>query len=115
MQLNPIGGIATGTYQFQTVFCGLTDMPADFQKLIDVTIPNCKNIYPCSDDKKVRKISVELHEETLKTVLRKLDEENIAISLDKCKFAKTKIEWLGYNINNEGTKTLIYTSEATKN
>ena len=70
---------------------------------------------PAQTTKKVRKISVELHEERLKTVLRKLDEENIAISLDKSKFAKTKIEWLGYNINNEGTKTLIYKSEATKN
>ena len=27
-----LGGNATGTYQFQTGFYGLTDMPAEFQK-----------------------------------------------------------------------------------
>ena len=31
-----IGGNATGKYQFQTEFYGLTDMPADFQKAIDL-------------------------------------------------------------------------------
>ena len=33
-----IGGRATGTYQFQAGFYGLTDMPADFQKAIDLTL-----------------------------------------------------------------------------
>ena len=33
-----IFGQATGTYQFQTVFHGLTDMPTDFQKAIDLRL-----------------------------------------------------------------------------
>ena len=45
-----IGGNATGTYQFQTGFYGLTDMPADFQKAIDLTLTNCKNTYAYIDD-----------------------------------------------------------------
>ena len=37
-----IGSNATGTYQFQTGFYGLTDMPAEFQKAIDLTLANCE-------------------------------------------------------------------------
>ena len=33
-----VGGNATGTYQFQTGFFGLTDMPAEIQKAIDHTL-----------------------------------------------------------------------------
>ena len=40
-----IGGHATGTYQFQTGFYGLRDMPAKFQKAIDLTLTSCTNTY----------------------------------------------------------------------
>ena len=45
-----IGGNATGTHQFQTGFYGLTDMPAVFQKAIDLTLTNCTNTYAYVDD-----------------------------------------------------------------
>ena len=35
-----IGGNATGTYQFQTRFYGLTDMPAVFQRSVDLALTN---------------------------------------------------------------------------
>ena len=40
-----IGGNATGTYQFQTGFYGFTDMPAEFQKAIDLTLTNFTKTY----------------------------------------------------------------------
>ena len=40
-----IGCIATETYQFQIGFYGLKDMPAEFQKAIDLTFTNCTNTY----------------------------------------------------------------------
>ena len=48
----------------------------------------------------------------LQTVLTKLDEENLAISFDKYKFACKQVEWLGFTINSEGTKPLIKKTEA---
>ena len=108
-----IGGNATGTYQFQTGFYGLTDMPADFQKAIDLTLTNSTNAYAYLDDILiVAKGSTELHQQKLKAVLDRLDEENLAISLKNCKFACKQIEWLGFNINSEGTTPLIKKSEA---
>ena len=76
-----IGGNATGTFQFETGFYGLTDMPAEFQKAIDLTITNCKNTYAYLDDILIiTKGSIEKHKETLEKVLHRLDEENLAIS-----------------------------------
>ena len=83
-----IGGNATRTYQFQTRFYGLTDMPTEFQKAIDLTLTNCTNTYAYLDDILiVTKGSTELHQQKLKAVLDKLDEEKLAILLEKCKFA----------------------------
>ena len=45
-----IGGRAKGTYQFQTGFYGLTDMPAEFRKAIDLTLNNEKDTFAFLDD-----------------------------------------------------------------
>ena len=61
-----IGGKATGTYQFQTGFYGLTDMPAEFQKAIDLTLTNCTNTYAYMDDILiVTKGSLDVHKQKL--------------------------------------------------
>ena len=88
-------------------------MPAEFQNAIDPTLTNCTNTYAYLDDILiVTKRSLDLHKQKLQTVLKKLDEENLAISLDKCKFACKQVEWLGSNINSEGTKPLMRKTEA---
>ena len=88
-------------------------MPAEFQKAVDLTLTNCTNTYAYLDDiLVVTKGNKELHQQKLKAVLDKLDEENLAISLEKCKFAYKEIEWLGFNINSEGTTPLIKKTEA---
>ena len=107
------GGNATETYQFQTGFYGLTDKPAEFQKAVDLTLTNCTNTYAYLDDiLVVTKGNKELHQQKLKAVLDKLDAENLAISLENCKFACKQIEWLGFKINSEGTAPLIKKTEA---
>ena len=45
-----IGGRATGNYQFQAGFCGLTDVPGEFQKAVDLTLKNKKHTFAVSDD-----------------------------------------------------------------
>ena len=88
-----IGGNATGTNQFQTSFYGLTDMQAEFQQAVDPTLTNCNNTYAYLDDILiVMKGTLETHRQKLQTVLTKLDEENLAVSLDKCKFACKQVE-----------------------
>ena len=42
---NIVSGDMTGTYRFKTGFCGLTDMPAEFQKAIDCTLAELDNTF----------------------------------------------------------------------
>ena len=80
---------------------------------MNLTLTNCNNTYAYLDDILiVTKGTIETHRQKLQTVLTKLDEENLAISLDKCKFACKQVEWLGFTINSEGTKPLIQKTEA---
>ena len=70
-------------------------MPAEFQRAVDLTLTNCINTYAYLDDILiVTEGTIETHRQKLQTMLTKLDEENLAISLDKCKFACKQIEWL---------------------
>ena len=88
---NLIGGQATGTYRFNTGFYGLTDMPAEFQKAIDITLANLTNTFSFLDDIIiVTKGGIQNHKEKLFKCLDKLEEEKLAINLKKCHFAKTK-------------------------
>ena len=108
-----IGGNTTGIYQFQTGFYFLTDMPAEFQKAVDLTLTNCNNTYAYLDDILiVTKGTIETHRQKIQTALTKLDKENLAIFLDKRKFTCKQIEWLGFDINSEATKPLTKKTEA---
>ena len=85
-----------------------TDTPPEFRKAINLTLTSYTKIFAYLDDILiVTKGSVKLQRQKLQAVLTKLDEKNLAISLDKCKFACKQIERLGFNINSEGTKPLI--------
>ena len=47
---NIVSGEGTGTYRFITGFYGLTDMPAEFQKVMDYTLGGLKNTHCFLDD-----------------------------------------------------------------
>ena len=107
-----IGSNARGTYKFQTGFYGLTDLPAELQKAIELTRTIYSNPYAYLDDILiVTKGSIEIHKQKLQTILKR---ENLAISLDKSKFACKQVEWVGYTMNSESTTPLIIKTEAIK-
>ena len=97
----------TGTYGFKTGFCGLTDMPAEFQKAMDYTLMDLKSTFCFLDDILiVSKGSEEDHFQLVVDCLMKLDAYNLRINLPKCHFAKQEISWLGYKITQSGTSPL---------
>ena len=42
------------------------------------------------------------HMRTLEMVFKKLEDAGLSISLDKCKFGKDSIEYLGYQVSGNG-------------
>ena len=80
---------ATETYRFNTGFYGLTDKPAEFQKAIDKTLYNLKNSFRFLDDIIiVTGGGIENHKKHLFNCLNRLNDENLAINIDKFHFAK---------------------------
>ena len=47
----------------------------------------------------ITKGSLQDHENELDKTMRKLNEENLAINLQKCDFAKEETTWLGFKVN----------------
>ena len=98
-----LGGRARGTYRFINGFYGLTDMPATFQKTIDKTLENINTKFAYLDDTLViTKGSLQEHKNELDKIMRKLNEENLAINLQKCEFAKEETTWLGFKVTPNG-------------
>ena len=55
------------------------------------------------------------HKEKLFKCLDSLNEENLAINLNKCYIAKKKIKWLGYNSDQQGIQPIISKTQAMLN
>ena len=91
-------------------------MPAEFQKAIDITLSNLTNTFSFLDDIIiVTGVGIQNHKDKLFKCLDRLDDENLAINLDKCHFAKQKIKWLGYEINGESIKPIVTKTQAILN
>ena len=113
---NIIGGQATETYRFNTGFYGLTDMPAEFPKAIDKILYNLKNTFSfLIDIIIVTGGGIENHKKHLFNCLDRLNNEKLAINLDKCHFAKSKITWLAHEITEKGQKSDISKTQAIIN
>ena len=110
---NIIGGQATATYRFLTGFYGLADMPAEFQSAMDRTLNHAKNTFCFLDNLLVvSKGSEHEHKKLIMNVLEKLDRENMALKLPKCKFFQNEVNWLGHKLLSEGISPKITKTEA---
>ena len=64
-------------------------MPATFQKTIDKTLEGFSTKFAFLDDILViTRGSLQEHEKELDKILKRLDNEGLAINLQKCEFAK---------------------------
>ena len=98
-------GEFTGTHRFKTGFYGLTDMPKEFQKAMDNTVQGIQGVFCFLDDILiVSKGSVTKHNKIVDNILSKLDREGFALKLSKCKFSKTKLIWLGFEVDETGVR-----------
>ena len=98
-----VGGKATGTYLFLTGFYGLADMRAEFQKAMDRNINHAKNTFCFLDDILIVSKGNEIeHGKLVETVLKKLDDENLALKISKCEFFKQQVNWLGHHLSELG-------------
>ena len=102
-------------FHFINGFYGLTDMPVIFQRTIDKTLLDINSKFVYADDILIiAKGTLEDHKKIDRT-LHRLNEENLAISLQKCKFAREEITWLGLTITPNGVTPTNQKCEAIIN
>ena len=98
-----VGGKSTGTYRFTTGYYGLTVIPTEFQKLMDLTLANINSVFVYIDDILiVTKGTKQEHVNKVKEVMRVLDDANLQLKAGKCIIAQESIEWLGYKLSRTG-------------
>ena len=79
----------------------------EIQRAIDKTLYKITNTFCLEDDTiLVTGGDIENHKETLFNCLDKLNNGNLATNLNKCHFAKDKLTWLDYEIDNKVIKSM---------
>lgn len=95
-----------GHFEYNRMPFGLCNAPAVFQRMIHKVLNSKKisGVLTYMDDIIIASKTVEEGMQRLECVIEALKEANLTLNLRKCNFFKKEIEFLGYEISNEGIK-----------
>uniref|UniRef100_A0A8C5LMT5 ribonuclease H n=1 Tax=Leptobrachium leishanense TaxID=445787 RepID=A0A8C5LMT5_9ANUR len=96
-----------GFFEFNRMPQGLTGAPATFQRLMEKTVGdmNLIEVLVYLDDIIVFGKTLEEHEQRLEKVLKRLHEEGLKLSLEKCQVCLPSVTYLGHVVSAEGVST----------
>uniref|UniRef100_A0A674CT74 Gypsy retrotransposon integrase-like protein 1 n=1 Tax=Salmo trutta TaxID=8032 RepID=A0A674CT74_SALTR len=96
-----------GFYQFERMPQGVSGAPATFQRVMEKTVGdmNLLEVLVYLDDLIVFGRTLEEHEQRLLKVLDRLKSEGLKLSLDKCQFCRTSVNYVGHIISQNGVAT----------
>lgn len=105
-----------GFYQFERMPQGISGAPATFQRAMESTVGdmNLLEVLVYLDDLIIFGKTLEEHEHRLLKVLDRLKEEGLKLSLDKCQFCCTSVNYLGHIVSRDGISTDPSKVEAVK-
>jgi len=95
-----------GLYEFLVMPFGLSNAPATFQDMMNHIFRDMLDLglLAYMDDLLIYAKTVEEHDKIVQEILRRLRENKLAVSPDKCVWRQTEMEFLGYLIGREGIK-----------
>ena len=95
-----------GLFEFQVIPFGLTNAPSTFQDMMNHVLSDILDmgVLAYKDDILVYAKTEEEHDRLVKEVLRKLQENGLAVSPEKCVWKAQEVEFLGYVIGKDGIK-----------
>lgn len=100
-----------GLFEYVYMPFGLRNSSATFSRFIDNIFLHCKCVFIYLDDILIFSESEDEHLKDLETVFQLLADNNLRISVDKCRFFQTNLDYLGYNISKNG---LLPTTEKSE-
>jgi len=95
-----------GLFEFQVMPFGLTNAPSTFQDMMNHVLSDMLDVGVLAymDDILVYADTEEGHDRTVKEVLKRLQNNGLAISPEKCVWKTTEVEFLGYVIRRDGIR-----------
>jgi len=99
--------MSEGSFEPTIMFFGLTNLPATFQAMMNELLRDLINMGKVAvfiDDIIVRTETEEGYDELVVEVIRRLEENNLYVKLEKCKWKVREIGFLGVVIGPEGIK-----------
>jgi len=96
-----------GSFEPAVMFFGLTNLPATFQTMMNVLLRDLINtgkVATFIDNVIVRTETEDRHDKIMAQVIRILEENNLYIKLEKCKWKVRKVGFLGVMIGPERIK-----------
>lgn len=93
-----------GLFEFNVMPFGLSNAPSTFQRLMNSVLAELlwKNVIVYIDDIIIFSRKGENHAEILEKVFQKLRAAGIRLKASKCRFARRKIDILGFRISQDG-------------
>ena len=91
-----------GLWEFLRMPFGLRNAGQTFQRMIDQVLLDLPFVFTYLDDILVASYSPENHMHHLKEVFKRLSENLLIISLEKCVFGADQVDFLGHHISQQG-------------
>ena len=96
--------VPSGHYEFNRLPFGLSNSPANFQRLMDTVLKNLTGTecFVFIDDVIIFSNTAEEHARRLESVLQRFDQANLQLHPGKCAFAQPQVQYLGYVLSEQG-------------
>lgn len=91
-----------GLFQYNNMPFGLKNAAATFQRMMDKIFSNISCVFTYIDDILIFSDDEASHLNDIESVFRVLNDNNLKISISKCIFNVSQLEFLGYNISIRG-------------
>ena len=95
-----------GAFQYRRLAMGLRNSAQSYQRWMDHIFRDIPGVFVYIDDILVHSRNHTEHEKIMDQVFKKLQENGLAISLPKCKFAANQVDFLGWTITSAGIKPI---------
>ena len=93
-----------GLFRYKRLNYGTNSAAETFQHMLQTSLQGLQGARNIADDVIVFGKDVEEHNQALEACLKRMNDNNITLNLDKCKFLKEHLDFFGFQFSKEGKR-----------